>query len=270
LKSHELNRTFLAAWTVATSAFVVLPLLFVAAVSLTPLGYISLPTEGISFRWYAKIASHPEFISSALNSLVLAVVAAATALVLGVLAALASTRYQFALKEVVRLAVASPLFIPMVMSGLAILITSSAWGWTDPMSRLYIGHTALTIPYVFRTVSASLAGFDWNQESAARNLGASPLKAFMLVTLPQLGPGILAGAIFAFIISFDNVGLSIFLSGATFKTLPVELFAYSSNDNDPTTAAVSVVMILVSFAAVALLERFFGIQRLMGGGVRAQ
>lgn len=266
MKSHELNKTFLAIWTIATSLFVVVPLLFIAAVSLTPKGYISLPTDGVSLRWYVKIADHPEFIASTANSLWLALGASVSALVLGTLAAVAVTRHQFGLRETVRLSMASPLFTPMVMSGLAILIASSAWGWSDPLTRLYIGHTSLTLPYVFRTVSASLTGFDPNQELAAKNLGASPFKAFMLITLPQLGPGIMAGAVFAFIVSFDNVGLSIFLSGATFKTLPVELFAYSSNDNDPTIAAVSVVMILVSFIAVALLERLFGIQRLMAGG----
>lgn len=266
MKSHELNRGFLAAWTVVTGLFVTLPLVFVLAVSLTPNAYVSLPTDGISFRWYAKIAEHPEFLRSTVNSLLLALGASVAALVMGVSVAVATVRYRFALREPVRLTMASPLFIPMVMSGLAILMASSATGWSDPAMRLFIGHAALTLPYVVRAVSASLAGFDPNQELAARNLGAGPIKAFLLITLPQLGPGVLAGAVFAFIVSFDNVGLSIFLTGATYRTLPVELFAYATNENDPMTAAISVVMILVSLIAVALLERVFGLQKLMGGG----
>lgn len=266
MTSHLIDRRLLAAWTILVGLFVMVPLLFVAAVSLTPRAYISLPTEGMSLRWYRQIAAHPAFLEAAVNSLLLALVASVTALVLGVLAALATVRYRFALRETVRVAVTSPLFVPMVMTGLAILVAASAMGWTDPPTRLFVGHVVLTLPYVVRTVSASLAGFDPNQELAAQNLGASPVKAFMLVTLPQLGPGLMAGGVFAFIVSFDNVGLSIFLTGATYRTLPVELFAYATNENDPMTAAISVVMILVSLIAVALLERVFGLQKLMGGG----
>ena len=85
----------------------------------------------------------------------------------------------------------------------------------------------------------------------------------MLVTLPQLGPGVAAGALFAFIVSFDNVGLSIFLNGAQFQTLPVQLFTYASYSNDPMVAAASVAMIAVSLLAIAIVERFFGLQQLM-------
>jgi putative spermidine/putrescine transport system permease protein len=265
MNAPGLNTPFLAVWTWVVGLCVTLPLVFVCAVSLTPYGYISLPTDGISFRWYAKIAEHPEFIKATLDSFSLALAAAATALVLGTLSAVAIVRYQFMLREAVRLIVASPIFIPVVMSGLAILMASTALGWTNEATRLYVAHAALTIPYVMRTVSASLAGFDPNQELAAQNLGASPMKAFLLVTLPQLGPGVVAGAIFAFIVSFDNVGISIFLTGAKFTTLPVQLLEYANNDADPMTAAVAVGMILISVVAVAVLERAFGLQRLMSG-----
>jgi putative spermidine/putrescine transport system permease protein len=265
MKSHEFSRTFLAIWTAATCFFVIVPLIFVALVSLTSRSYLSLPTDGISFRWYANIANNPQFLSSTYNSLWLAVVAALASLIMGTMMALATTRYHFSLRETVRLSATSPLFIPTIMSGLAILLASSSFGWSDPTTRLVVGHIALTLPYVFRTVSASLTGFDLNQELAAQNLGASAFKAFILVTLPQMLPGVMAGLIFAFIVSFDNVSMSVFLSGVTYKTLPVELFVYASQDNDPTVAAVSVVMILVSLIVIALVEKFFGIQRVMSG-----
>ncbi len=261
--AHNLNHNFLRIWTFAVCFFVLAPLFFVVLVSLTPRDYISLPTDGISLRWYAALGDETRFIRAGLNSVLIACEAAATTLILGTLAALASVRYRFPLRNTLRLATTSPLFVPMIMSGLAILIFFSSLGWTDQATRIYVAHTALTLPYVFRTVSASLAGFDLNQELAARNLGAHPVKAFLLITLPQLGPGIMAGAIFAFIVSFDNVGISIFLTGAQFTTLPVELFNYASYSNNPMTAAVSVVMILFSFVAIAMLERFFGLQKLM-------
>ena len=260
---HQIAPRFLGLWTLLVCLFIVAPIFAMIAVSLTPLDYISLPTATFSLRWYSRLLQYPVFLEAGINSVVLAVEAAATVLVLGVLAALAIVRYRFPLREAVRLTVTSPLFIPMVMSGLAILVFFSTLGWSSQPVRLYVGHSALTLPYVVRAVSASLTGFDMNQELAARNLGATPLKAFLLVTLPQLRPGIAAGAIFAFIVSFDNVGLSIFLSGANYKTLPVELLSYVETDNDPMSAALSVVMIVVSMGVVLAAERLVGLQRLM-------
>jgi putative spermidine/putrescine transport system permease protein len=262
-QSHELNKQFLAIWSWSTVIFLLAPLLFVVAVSLTSRDFISLPTEGVSLRWYAQMLTRGEFLTAGFNSVFTAIQAAATALLLGVPAALAVVRYRFPFRTTVRIVATSPLFIPMTMSGLAILIFSSTIGWSNQQGRIYVAHCALTLPYVFRTVSASLSGFDLNQELAARNLGASPLKAFMLVTLPQIRPGLMAGAIFAFIVSFDNIGMSIFLTGSQYTTLPVQLFTYASYSDDPMTAAVSVAMIVLSLAAVGTVERFFGLQKLM-------
>ena len=260
---HQIAPRFLGLWTLVVCLFILAPVFAMIAVSVTPLDYISLPRGTFSLRWYERLLQQTAFLEAGINSVVLAVESAATALVLGVLAALSIVRYRFPLREAVRLTVTSPLFIPMVMSGLAILIFFSALGWDSQPGRLYVGHCALTLPYVVRAVSASLTGFDMNQELAARNLGANPLKAFLLVTLPQLRPGLAAGTIFAFIVSFDNVGLSIFLSGAKYKTLPVELLAHVENDNDPMSAALSVVMIVLSIGVVLAAERLVGLQRLM-------
>jgi putative spermidine/putrescine transport system permease protein len=253
-------------WTATTILFVLGPLAFVVLVSLTPLNYISLPTTGISLRWYAQLAQNGDLLSAGGNSLVLAVGSSIAALLLGSSAAVASARWRFMLLQPLRLFATAPLLVPMVMSGLALLAFSASTGWQNQALRNYVGHIAITLPYVFRTVSASLAGFDPNQELAARNLGATPLKAFVLITLPQLGPGVAAGALFAFIVSFDNVGLSIFLNGAQFQTLPVQLFTYASYSNDPMVAAASVAMIAVSVLAIAAVERFFGLQKLLRGG----
>lgn len=257
------SRSWLTAWTTLVVLFIVAPLVFVLLVSLTPLNHISLPTSSLSLRWYERLTQNTELVIALRNSLVLAIAAAATAVVLGTSAAVASERWRFALLQPLRLFAMSPLFIPTILGGLSLLVFSSQVGLRDQMARNYIAHAALTLPYVFRTVTASLASFDPNQELAARNLGANPLRAFLLVTLPQLGPGVAAGALFAFIVSFDNVGTSIFLTGAQFQTLPVALFNYASYSNDPMVSAASVVMIAVSIIAIAILERFFGLQQIM-------
>jgi putative spermidine/putrescine transport system permease protein len=144
----------------------------------------------------------------------------------------------------------------------------STLGIGGPALRLYVAHVSLTVPYIVRMVSVSMAGFDWNQELAARILGASPLRAFLEVTLPQIVPGVIAGAAFAFIISFDDVGMSIFLTGAAYKTLPVELFAFAAFDLTPMIAAVSVTMIVFSALFVLIIERVFGMQRVLSGETR--
>lgn len=261
--SYHIPKLWLAIWTTLVVIFVMAPMVVVILVSLTPTRHISLPTDGVSFQWYTKIPEYPDFIKAGVNSMKLALQAAASALFVGVLAALAIVRYNFRLRTAVNLLVTSPLFIPMVMSGLAILLFFSAQGWRNQESRMYIAHLGITVPYVIRTVTASLTGFDMNQELAAHNLGAHPLKAFWYVTLPQIGPGVIAGALFAFIVSFDNVGISIFLTGSQFTTLPVELYSYASYNSDPLAASISVLMILFSVLAIGVVERLFGVEKLL-------
>ena len=238
------------------------------AISLTADRYISLPYNGISLRWYEDMLQQKIFFDAALNSILLALQATATAVVLGTAVALAVTRYRFPGRGLILLLSGAPLFVPLVMTGLAVLVFFSTLGIGGPALRLYVAHVSLTVPYIVRMVSVSMAGFDWNQELAARNLGASPLRAFLEVTLPQIVPGVIAGAAFAFIISFDDVGMSIFLTGAAYKTLPVELFAFAAFDLTPMIAAVSVTMIVFSALFVLIIERVFGMQRVLSGETR--
>ncbi len=261
----EFSPRLLKAWTAAILVFILAPLLVVVLLSVTTFDYIHLPTEGVTLKWFRAALTNEVFIDAAVHSLVLAVVASLVALIVGTGLALAAVRYRFPGRGVIATLGLAPLFVPMVMIALALLLAANAVGVRDAWARLLIGHSILTLPYVVRTMTASLTGFDMNQELAARNLGASPLKAFALVTLPQLGPGLMAGGVFAFIISLDNVAVSIFLAGADVTTLPVQLFAYASYKSDPMVAAVSVLIIVFSLAIVALAEKFFGIQSLLRG-----
>lgn len=262
-RDYEVPRLWTGAWTGLVTVFVIGPLLMVLLVSLTARDHISMPDTGISLRWYVALAQRDDFLLAALNSLLLALAALVGSLVMGVAASVALVRYRFPFSAAIRGVLMSPLMVPMILSGLAILMVFSARGWSDQPTRLLVGHTALVLPYIVRTVSSSLYGFNRDLELAARNLGAGYLAAFRLVTLPQIGPGIFAGAVFGFIVSFDNVGLSIFLAGTQFNTLPVQLFNYASYDNDPLAAAVSVSMVVFSIVAVIVLERAVGIERLM-------
>jgi putative spermidine/putrescine transport system permease protein len=264
MTGHRTERWLFGLWTAVVCVFMLGPLAVMFAISITANGYISLPDNGVSLRWYNEMLGQRIFLDAAVNSIVLALQATATAVVLGTATAIAVTRYRFPGRDLILLLAGAPLFVPLVMTGLAILVFFSALGIGGPALRLYVAHVCLTIPYIVRMVSISLAGFDWNQEVAAQNLGASPLRAFVEVTLPQIMPGVIAGAAFAFIISFDDVGVSIFLTGAAYKTLPVELFASAAFDLTPTIAAVSVTMIVFSALFVLLIERLFGVQRVLG------
>lgn len=263
MKNSALLQIPLTVWSCAVLVFLLSPLVVVILVSFTTTEYISLPTQGFTLRWYSEILDRPEFLRATLNSLVLAFAAALTAVVAGSLAAIGVARWNFAFRDAVQVSVMSPLYIPMVMGGLAILMFFATIGWNNAPARMYVAHSALALPYVFRVVTASLAAFDINQELAARNLGASAVRAFVLVSLPQLAPGVFAGAVFAFVVSFDNVGISIFLTSAQYSTLPVQLFNYTTYHYDPLAASVSVIMVLLSVVAIAALERFFGVQNLM-------
>jgi putative spermidine/putrescine transport system permease protein len=264
-----ITRIFLWAWTALVCLFIVGPLCVMVAISLTSFGYISLPYNGVSLRWYRELLDHPEFLSAGKASLVLAIESTALAVLLATPVAIALTRFRFKGRAVIMLISNSPLFIPLVMTGLSILIFFSSWKVGSPALRLFVGHVSLTVPYVIRMISTSMTGFDWNQEAAALNLGASRLRAFIEIVLPQVMPGVVAGSLFALIVSFDNVGLSIFLTGATFTTLPVELFSYATYDLTPMVAAASTVMILFSALAIMLIEWTVGVQRVLSGEVRA-
>lgn len=250
-------------WAAGVTVFILGPLAMVLWVSLTPLDYISFPTHAFSLRWYREALQRPELLAAILTSLWLALAAMCAAMVLGLPAAMAVTRYRFAGRELVLAVLLSPLFLPLILSALAILAVYSTWGWSHQPTRILAAHIALTLPYVLRTLVASLAAFDRHQELAARNLGAGRMQAFWWVTLPQIRPGLFAAAVFAFIVSFDDVGLSLFLTGAGSMTLPVQLFSYASYNSDPTVAAISVLMVALSFIAVMTVERCVGLERMM-------
>jgi putative spermidine/putrescine transport system permease protein len=259
----EFPKWLLATWTAVVLVFVLAPLVVVALISVTTTEYVSLPAAGVTLHWYRVALGNADFVTSAVKSVVLAVMASLIALLIGTAMALAIVRHRFLGRGFILTLGTSPLFVPMVMTGLALLLAANSYGVYNAGLRLLLGHCVLTLPYVVRSMVSSLTGFDTNQELAARNLGATPWQAFMKITLPQLGPGLMAGGIFAFIISFDNVAVSIFLSGPDFTTLPIQLYGYAINKSDPMIAAVSVLMILFSLLVIGLAERLFGLQNMI-------
>jgi putative spermidine/putrescine transport system permease protein len=240
------------------------PILVVLLESLTSADFVAFPPTGLSLRWYAEIAQRPEFVASLVTSLVVAAMAATVSTVIGTLAAVALVRYSFPGRGLLQAVFVSPLSIPAIVLGLALLQFYAAVGIPRSMPTLALAHVLITSPYTIRLVSVSLTSFDANLERAARGLGADPATTFRRITIPLIRPGVAAGAIFAFIVSFDDTSVALFLSGATSMTLPVRIYAYVEQSYDPFVTAVSSVLILIVFVLASIIEKTVGIGRLFG------
>jgi len=249
-------------FSAAVYAFVMAPIAVVLVSSLTAAEYTSFPPHGLSLRWYVDIPKHPEFLESFRVSLIVAVITGALATVLGTLAAL--VRYRFAGRDALNTFFLSPLMLPAVILGIALLQFYTMTGITRTPFSLICGHLVITVPYVIRLVGASLAGFDRTLELAALNLGATPAQAFVRVTLPLIAPGVVAGGAFATIISFDDVSIALFLASPTAVTLPVRIFSYIEQTFDPLVTAVCSVLIVVTAMVIVVIERSIGVGRLFG------
>lgn len=242
-------------------AYLALPLIVVVGVSLTSSNFLQFPPNGFSLKWYAQIMRDPSYIDAFWVSAKLASLSTIAAIVLGVPAALVITRKRFLGREVVSGLFLSPLILPTVVIGVAILQYASVLGIARTFWALLIGHVVLVIPYVMRTTLASLSGLDVSIEEAAQDLGATPAQTFFLITLSQIKPGLIAGALFAFIMSWINVEVSIFGSTPRLMTLPVKIFNYVEFTVDPIVAAVSAVTIYVAVLAVVLLDLVIGVEK---------
>ena len=195
----------------------------------------------------------------------LAVAATAIATPLGTAAALGLSRSEFRGKQLIELLFLAPLAVPGIVIGIALLIAFVAADVGEAPVRLVAAHILLVLPYSIRTVLASLAQIDPALEEAALTLGASRWSALWLIVLPLTRPGIIAGVLFALILSFDDIALALFLVDANTTTLPVAILSYLQYNFDPSLAAVSSILIILTLGCASLVERTFGLQRLLGG-----
>lgn len=249
-------------------AFIASPLVAVVLVSFTTHDYISLPYDGLSFRWFAEVIHNGEFTESFFISLGLAALAATLAVVLTVPAALAIARYQFHGRNLLIALLQSPLMVPAVVLGISFLSLLTLAGWNGTFAGLAVCHVVIVLPYILRLSVSAFVGLDRNLESAAVSLGASGFTVFRRITLPLALPGIAAGWALAFITSFDDLTVTIFISSPSVTTLPVRLFARMTETIDPMVAAASTVLMLIAVGAVALLDWIYGIDRVFASSAR--
>lgn len=245
--------------------FIAAPILVVVAASLSDSAIPEFPPRGLSLRWYAHALNEQVFVTAAINSLWLAAISTALATPLALAAAYGLLRGEFRGRDALQTLLLAPLVVPSLVIGLAILLAFSGLGIREVGVRLVGAHVLITFPYMVRTILASLARLDPMVEEAARTLGASPLRCFLLVTLPLLRPGVIAGMLFAFIVSFDNVSVSLFLTTARTNTLPLAILNYVEYNFDPSVAAISTMLVVFSLGAAVLMERLVGLRRVVGG-----
>ncbi len=250
----------------AALAYLVLPLAVIVGSSLTTTSFLAFPPQGVTLAWYGKMLGDPSYVSAFATSTVLAAAATLIAVLLAVPAALAIARHAFLGKQVFSAMLMSPLILPHVVIGAAMLQYGAAIGLTRSFNALLVGHIVIIMPFVLRAVLPQLAEEQKSLEEASADLGAGPVTTFFLVTLPQIRSGIVSGAIFAFISSWINVELSIFNTTADLTTIPVKLFNYVQYTIDPTIAAVSSITILVAAVVIVVLDLTLGLDVLSERG----
>ena len=248
--------------------YLVFPILVVIPLSFSAGTYLSFPPPGFSLRWYANFFGRTDWLGAASLSLWVGAAVMLLATALGAPAALALVRSDFRGKNFLTGFIISPLIAPVIIVAIGTYFFYARLGLVGNPFALVIAHTALAVPFVVINVSATLQGFDEHLEQAAMNLGATPWRTFWQVTFPIIRPGVLAGALFAFISSFDELVVALFVSGTSAVTLPRKMWESIRFEIDPTIAAVSTMLIVLTgtlFLSAELLRRRS--ERLRSGAV---
>jgi putative spermidine/putrescine transport system permease protein len=253
------------AWVVAL--FLVLPMLVVVPVSLTPERYLSLPHGAISARHYTALVTDPSWINSILHSVIVATSASALAILCGTLSAIGCWRIASRWGELARAVLLAPMIVPAIVHALGFYRVWTEFGLLDAFPGLIIAHAIKGLPYVLITVSTSLANFDLRLEQAARNLGASMSQAIRYVIMPSIVPGMLAGGFFAFILSWDEIVVTLFITSRHVYTLPRRIWDGIQDNIDPTVGAVATLLIALTFGCLAV---HFFLQQRRGAPARPQ
>ncbi len=255
-------RMLLTAYVALFLAFMVAPLVVVVGASFEPRELLRFPPHGLSLRWYALALQNDQFVSAALNSLIVATLATLGAMVLGVPASYALARFRFISRDIASGLLNSPLLVPELVMGLALLQLLAWLQIASSILTLTLGHVLICLPYVVRIMSAAIQGIDPSIEEAAANLGATRERIYRTIVLPMVWPALLASILFAFLTSFDNAVLSLFLVSVRTTTLPITIYNYVQYSLDPAIAAISTMLMALSVAALYAASKLVPMDRI--------
>ena len=264
----QTDRIFITfAWIVGLLCvvFLMLPIIITVAASFTSSSVYTLPPPEWSLRWYQSLERRSGLWEAVTLSLNLALVSTFISLILGTLATIAIVRGNFSGREAIGTFTVSPLMMPGLVVGVALLQFFREIGLRDAYWSLLLGHIVITLPFVMRTLLASMSAFDFSMVDAARTLGLSYPRAIIQVLIPHLAPAYLTGGLFAFLASMDNYPISIFLTDARNKTLPIKMLQYLEEQPDPSLAAISSGLILLAVIVLVIASRTVGLNRMIQG-----
>jgi putative spermidine/putrescine transport system permease protein len=261
-------RAAVVALLALTLAFLIGPLIVAIMMSFDARGFLApFPPTALSLRWYGAFFADESFVAGLKMSLALAVAATLISGAVGTAAALALTQYEFRGKAFLSGLFLSPLMIPAVVIGLALLIFVSRWGIFNGFSRLLCAHVIVTLPFTIRSSLAGLAGIRRSMVDAALSLGANDRQTFFDITFPLAKTGIIAGCVFAFAFSLDDVAVSLFLYDTNSVTLPIALVSHMRANFDLSVAAAATFLAFITVLLIVVLDRTVGLNRVIGQGV---
>ncbi|MDE5466168.1 ABC transporter permease [Bradyrhizobium sp. CSS354] len=238
----------------AVLLFLIAPILVVIPLSFNSVPFFTYPMAGLSLRWYEEFFLTVRWQGALQNSIFVAVAVTVLSTVLGTLAALGLSRPNFPWRTAVMSVLISPIIVPVVITAVGVYFFYADVGLLNTFAALILAHTTLATPFVIITVTATLAGFDHSLTRAAAGLGAPPVTAFFKVTLPLILPGMISGALFAFLTSFDEVVVALFVASPEQRTLPRVMFSGIREEISPTIIAAATVLILFSIAVLMTVE----------------
>jgi putative spermidine/putrescine transport system permease protein len=245
-----------AYWLLCTVVFVFLvaPVLVIVPLSFNAGAFFTYPLAGVSVRWYREFLTSVQWQRALENSLIVGVGATVVATSLGTLAALGLYRVRLPFRQAMVAILLSPMVVPVIITGVGMFYFYARVGLANTLSGLIVAHAALGIPFVFVTVGAVLSTLDDNLVRAAASLGAGPVRAFRTVVLPLILPGVASGALFAFVTSWDDVVVALFLAGPRQHTLPREMWSGIREFISPTLLAVATLLIVLSISLMLVVE----------------
>ncbi|MEM9709916.1 MAG: ABC transporter permease [Pseudomonadota bacterium] len=248
------------------------PLFVVVLAGLNAGDHLTFPPEGLSFRWIVAFFQSESYLPAYLYSLVVALISMVISLVLGTALSLFLVRSRITGRFLMRAVLMSPIMLPGIVIGLALYLfyISSGIGLARTQAGLVIGHVLVTIPYVIGLVSASLVGFDRSLEEAARSLGAGPWTTFRKITLPIISPAMIAGAVFAFIVSFGQFDVSLFLTPPNSTPLPIALYTSLRYTFEPTAAAAGIFAIFLVVVSMIITAKVTNLRRIASASLANQ
>lgn len=241
--------------------FLLAPLIIVIPISLSGDAYMAFPPSSWSLKWYGAIFSDTQMTAAFSVSIILALVVTALSLLIGLPAAYALVRLRPPGAEALGSLFTAPLLLPTIVLGLAILLVFAPLGLLGTFQGLVAAHLIVTLPYAIRVLSTALATLPIPVEEAASTLGAPPLTVFFRVTLPMMRSGMVSTAALCFLVSFDEVVLSLFMTGPRLSTLPVAMYRHVEQQADPLVAAISVLLVVLTLAVVIVVDRTAGLAK---------